>query len=409
VVRVLAAAALISIDDFRRYLVRPMTRSRLLLAVLILIIGACGGDGNAPTGSETTLAGSETTTASPETTGAAEAAGDEPIQVAFVYLGPVGEHGWNFRHDQARVALETEFGDQVETSFLENVAGGPSSERVFDDLARSGVDFVVAAAFDYHDQVVTVAANHPETLFTGPGFYELSANVTDYEGGFEQGAYLGGMAAASLVEADELGILAAFPIPEVLRSVNGYLIGARSINPEATLQVVWTSTWEDPLVEGQAAEALFDTGIKAVIQTTDLTAAGEIAEERGGYWSEIYDDGSPYAPNAYTIGGVYDLDSYVIQTVQQLIDGTFESGVYYNDMANGGIKPGPMGPALDEETKGMLQETIDQMTAGEFSVFTGPLVDQDGNEVLPDSEVADVDFLITMDFLLEGVEGSLPG
>ena len=380
---------------------RNPNRGALALAVLALLMGACGGAGSG------TTAGSETT-GGVETTAGGGASSDETIQVAFVYLGPVGEHGWNFRHDQARVALETEFGDRVETSFLENVAGGPSSERVFDDLARNGVDFVVASAFDYHDQVVAVAANHPETLFTGPGFYELSANVTDYEGGFEEGAFLGGMAAASLVEGDELGILAAFPIPEVLRSVNGYLAGARTINPDATLQVVWTSTWEDPLVEGQAAEALFDTGVKAIIQTTDLTSTGEIAEERGGYWSEIYDNGLPYAPNAYTIGGVYDLDSYVIQTVQQLIDGTFESGVYYNNMANGGIKPGPMGPAIDDETKSKLQETIDKMTAGEFSVFTGPLFDQEGNEVLPAGEVADTDFLITMDFLLDGVQGSLP-
>lgn len=376
---------------------RALNRRLPLVVMLAIIIAACSGSGSGTT----TASGSETTNAESSST-------EEPIKVAFVYLGPVGEHGWNYRHDQARVALEEEFGDRVETSFLENVAGGPSSERVFDDLARSGVDFVVAAAFDYHDQVVAVAANHPETVFTGAGFFELSDNVTDYEGGFEQGAYLGGMAAASLVEGDELGILAAFPIPEVLRDINGYLLGARAVNPNATVQVVWTNTWEDPLIERQAAEGLFDAGIRAIIQTTDLTAAGEVAEQRGGYWSEIYDDGSPYAPNAYTVGGILDLDTYVTQTVQQLIDGTFQSGIYYNNMANGGIRPGPIGPAIDQETRTRIEEVIEQMTADEFAIFTGPLVDQEGNEVLAEGEVADIDFLVTMDFLLDGVQGSLP-
>jgi basic membrane lipoprotein Med (substrate-binding protein (PBP1-ABC) superfamily) len=162
-------------------------------------------------------------------------------------------------------------------------------------------------------------------------------------------------------------------------------------------------------VEGQAAEALFDSGIRALHQTTDLTAAGEIAEDRGGYWSEIYDNGLPYAPNAYTTGSVYDLDAYVVQTVQQLMDGTFESGVYYNNMANGGIKPGPFGPAIGDDTKAMLQEVIDKMTADEFAVFTGPLTDQEGNEVLAAGETGDLDFLIAMDWLMDGVQGSLPG
>ena len=372
------------------------------LVALLLVAAACGGEEAETT---TTAAAEVTTTAAPTTT---EAPAAEPLKVAFVHQGPVGEHGWNFRHNMGRLALEDAMGDAVETLFLESVPATAEAERVFEDLIRQGVRLLVTTSFDYQDQVVAVAEKYPEAQFLGPGFFLLSENVGSYDGGFEQGMYLGGVAAASLVEADEIGILASYPIPEVLRDINGLLLGARSVNPDATVQVVWTGTWFDPLIEGQAAESLFDTGVRAVAQVTELTTAGEVAQARGGYWIEIYDNGQRFAPEAYLTGALLELGGYFAEVAQQMIDGTYEAGNTYLTLGAETLSPGPYADFLSDETVALLDAAVEGMTSGELNVFTGPLNDQDGNQVLADGEVADLGFLLGMDFLLEGVIGGFP-
>ena len=239
-------------------------------------------------------------------------------------------------------------------------------------------------------------------------WFLLSDIVASYEGGFEQGTYLGGIAAASLVEGDEIGILASFPIPEVLRDINGLLLGARVVNPEATVQVAWTGTWVDPLIEGQAAESLFDTGVRAVAQVTELTTGGEVAQSRGGYWIELYDNGQRFAPEAYLTGMLLELDSLFINVAQAMIDGTYEAGYNYLNLETGTLSPGPIADFIDADTKALIEQVTAEFRSGERKVFTGPLSDRDGNQILADGETASFEMLVTMGFLLEGVIGDMP-
>ena len=373
------------------------------LVALLLVAAACGGEEAETT---TTAGPAEVATTEAPTTTAAPAA--EPLKVAFVHQGPVGEHGWNFRHNMGRLALEEQMGDAVETIFLESVPATAEAERVFEDLIRQGYRLLVTTSFDYQDQVVAVAEKYPEAQFLGPGFFLLSENVGSYDGGFEQGMYLGGLAAASLVGADEIGILASYPIPEVLRDINGLLLGARSVNPDATVQVVWTGTWFDPLIEGQAAESLFDTGVRAVAQVTELTTAGEVAQARGGYWIEIYDNGQRFAPEAYLTGALLELGGYFAEVAQQMIDGTYEAGNTYLTWGQEHCRRVRM--RISSLTRPLPYSTRpwNGMTSGDLVVFTGPLNDQDGNQVLADGEVGDLGFLLGMDFLLEGIIGGFP-
>jgi basic membrane protein A len=369
-------------------------RFLVLLFALALVAAACGDDDG----------GGDGGSAASENSGG----GDDVLKVAFVYVGPVGDAGWTKKHDDGRKALEEALGDQVETTFIESVPEGPTSERVFEDLARQGNDLIFGTSFGYGDQMLAVAENFPDVVFEHATGYQVSENMGTYFGAAEEARYLSGMAAGAATQNGKIGYVAAFPIPEVLRGINAFALGAQSVRPDVTVQVSWTSTWFGPDIEKSAAEALLDSGVDVIAQHQDTPAPGEAAEAAGAKWSGYNDDMSQFAPNAWLTGPVWDWGPYYIATAESVIDGTWESQQYYGTMADGLVGIAPFGESVSQESQDAINAKAEEIKSGDFNPFTGPILNQAGDTVVPEGETATLEELLSTDYLVKGVLGDIP-
>ncbi|MFV1990713.1 MAG: BMP family ABC transporter substrate-binding protein [Acidimicrobiales bacterium] len=383
---------------------RPLKLLALIMG-LALLAAACG-DSSSDDSNDAASGDGSTTTVAAE---AAEACEGGVMKAAFVYVGPVGDAGWTKKHDDGRLALEDALGECVETVFLESVPEGAESEAVFEKLARDGNDVIFGTSFGYMDQMLAVAERFPDVVFSHATGFKTSDNMGTYFGAAEEARYLTGIAAGAVTTSNQLGYVAAFPIPEVLRGINAFTLGAQSVNPDVTVNVVWTSTWFDPVIEKEAAESLLNAGSDVIAQHQDTPSAGEAAEEAGASWVGYNDDMSRFAPNAWLTAPVWDWGPYYIATVEAVRDGTWSTEQYYGNMADGLVNIAPLSDKVPDDAKAQIGETQADIISGEFNVFTGPMVDQDGNEILADGEELDLDRLFGMDFFVQGVVGSPSG
>ncbi len=389
-----------------------VTRRRLLAALVLaltLLATACGG-GDDDGGDATEDAGADAATDAEESAddGDDAAGGDgDTIQVAFVYVGVPGDAGWTYQHDLGRQAMEEALGDRVETTYVENVPEGAESERVYEDLARQGNDLIFGTSFGYMEQMAAVSEDFPDVAFEHATGFMLTENLGNYFGAAEEGRFLEGMAAGAATETGQLGYVAAFPIPEVVRGINAWTLGARSVNPDATVQVVWTSTWFDPEVEGQAAESLLAAGVDVVGMHQDSPAVGQAAEAAGALWTGYHSDMEEFAPNAWLTATTWDWGPFYTLRAQQVLDGTWEPESYYGSMADGLVGLAPFGENVPEDIRGEIETRMQEMIDGSFAPFTGPINDQDGEERVPEGEQMTLEELLAFDWFVEGVIGEI--
>jgi basic membrane protein A and related proteins len=390
----------------------------LPVVVVALVAAACGGadpsdpgsgdDGDTTTAEDTGEAGDDGEAGGETGEEAAEGDGDV-LRVGFVHTSPVTDGGWTTSHDRGAQAVAEEFGDEVEITTIDSVAEGPDAERVIEDLARQGHDVIFATSFGFMEPMMAVAEQYPDIVFEHATGYLTAENMGNYFGAAEEGRYLEGMAAAAASETGELGYVAAFPIPEVLRGINAWTLGARSVNPDATVRVVWTSTWYDPETEGQAAEGLLDAGVDAIGMHQDTPATGQAADAVGAKWTGYHTDRSEEVPDAWLTATVWDWGPFYIDTVREVMEGTWTSESYYGSMADGMVNLAPFGESVPEDIRGEIETRQQEIVDGEFEPFTGPIADQDGNEVVADGESMTLEELLSIDFFVEGVVGSPTG
>lgn len=355
-----------------------------LLVVLAMVAAACGSDDNADDAATTTTAPAD------------------PLRVAFVHVGPVSDKGWSWAHDQGAVALKEHFGAGIVITTLESIAEGSDSQRVFEDLATAGNDLIFGTSFGYMDPMLAAAENHPDTVFMHATGFKISENMGNYFGAAEEGRYLSGMAAGAATETGLIGYVAAFPIPEVLRGINAFTLGAQEINPDVEVQVVWTSTWFDPPKEATAADSLLAAGADVIAMHQDSAAPGQAADAVGAKWVGYNTDMTEFAPDAWLTAAIWDWAPYYISTAEAVVDGTWEAEFHYGHMADGMVSLAPFGTSVDQPTRTVILEREAEIIAGTFSVFPDPIVDQDGVS-------RDLGDIFTMDFFVEGVIGSPTG
>lgn len=358
----------------------------VVLVVFAMVAAACSSDDS----------GDDATTT---TEGEAPA---EVLKVAFVYVGPVSDKGWSWAHDQGQQALKAALGDAVDITTLESIPEGADSERVFNDLAEDGNKLIFGTSFGYMDPMLAAAENHPDTVFMHATGYKQSDNMGNYFGAAEEGRYLSGMAAGAATTTNKIGYVAAFPIPEVLRGINAFTLGVLEVNPDAEVQVVWTSTWFDPPKEGTAAESLLDAGADVIAMHQDSAAPGQAAEAAGAKWVGYNTDMTEFAPNAWLTAAVWNWAPFYIKTAQEVIDGTWVSTAYYGNMADGMVALAPFGDSVDEATRTLIGEREAEIIDGSFAVFPDPIVDQDGVE-------RPLGNIFEMDYFVQGVVGSPTG
>jgi basic membrane protein A len=381
-----------------------LKRSRLFAVLLVafaLVAAACGSDDSS---TETTVAseGTETTVASAGTETTAASATGEPLKVAFVHVGPVADKGWSWAHDQGAQFIKGELGDGVEITTLESIAEGSDAQRVFEDLASKGNTLIFGTSFGYMDPMLAAAENYPDTVFMHATGYKTSDNMGNYFGAAEEARYLSGMAAGAATETNLIGYVAAFPIPEVLRGINAFTLGVQEVNLDAEVQVVWTSTWFDPPIEGTAAQSLLDAGADVIAMHQDSAAPGQAAEADGAGWVGYNTDMTEFAPNAWLTAAIWDWGPFYLATVNQVIDGTWASEAVYGTMADGMVALAPFGDSVDQATQDLILERESEIKAGAFVVFPDPIINQAG-------ESQPLGDIFTMDYFVLGVIGSDEG
>ena len=327
-----------------------------------------------------------------------------PLGVGFVYVGPVGDHGWTWTHDQGRKALEAEYGAKIKTSFVENVAEGPDAERVIRQLAQGGAKLIFTTSFGFMNPTIRVARTLPNVFFEHATGYQRAANVATYNARFYEGRAICGTIAGHMSKAGVAGYIASFPIPEVVMGINAFTAAARAVNPNFKTRVLWVSTWYDPAKEADAARALIDQGADILSQHTDSPAPLQAAEQRGLYGFGQASDMASYAPKAQLTSIVDNWAPYYSQRVKAVMDGTWKSGDTWLGIRQGYVKMAPYGEAVTAAARADADRTKDAIVAGVFHPLTGPLKDQKGELRVKEGEAMSDEALAKMDWYVEGVQ-----
>ncbi|MGO4565668.1 BMP family ABC transporter substrate-binding protein [Rhizobium sp. 2YAF20] len=336
---------------------------------------------------------------------AAEAA--SKTKVCFIYVGSRTDGGWTEAHEKGREQLQKEFGDKIETPFLENVAEGPDAERAIERMARSGCSLVFTTSFGYMDATVAVAKKFPKVKFEHATGFKTGDNLGTYNSRFYEGRYISGVIAGKMSKTGTAGYIATFPIPEVVMGINAFELGAKSVNPNFKMKVIWVNTWFDPGKEADAAKALIDQGVDMLAQHTDTTAPMQVAQQRGikafGQSSDMIKAG----PTAQLTSIEDTWGAYYIKRVHALLDGTWKPAQSFDGIKDGILTMAPY-TNMPDDVKKLAQDTEAKIKSGELAPFTGPVNKQDGTPWLKAGEKADDGVILGMNFYVEGVDDKLP-
>ena len=333
----------------------------------------------------------------------------DKLKVGFIYLGPVGDLGWTYQHELARQALVKEFGDKIETTYLENVPEGPDAERAIEQLVRAGNKLIFTTSFGYMDPTLKVAKKYPNVHFEHATGYKRDKNMSTYSARWYQGRYIQGQIAAKMSKAGVLGYIGSFPIPEVVSGINATMLGAQSVNPSIKVKIIWVNTWFDPGKEADAAKALLDQGADIIMQHTDLPAAMQVANERGKFAFGQDSEMIKFGPKAQLTSILDTWAPYYIARVKAELDGSWKEENTWGGLDSKMFEMAPY-TNMPDDVKKMAEDTQAAITAGKLYPFKCPVNDQDGKEV----ECKDGDHLadgqvLGMNFYVKGIDDKVPG
>jgi simple sugar transport system substrate-binding protein len=335
----------------------------------------------------------------------------DKVKACFVYVGPVGDGGWTYQHDQGRLAVIEAFGDKVDAStFQENVPEGADAERVLTQMALSGCNIIFTTSFGYMDATNAVAAKFPDVKFEhATGYKRDSDNVSTYGARFYEGRAVIGTIAGRMTKSNKIGYIASFPIPEVIRGINSTFLHAKKVNPDVTLSVVWAYTWFDPAKEADAAKALIEQGVDVIVQHTDSTAPlAEAAKTAGVIGFGQASDMAAYKPSPRVSSIIDNWAPYYVKRVGALLDGSYAQVDSWEGISAGEVEIGEITDAVPAEVKAEAEALRDAIGAGTYHPFTGPINKQDGTAWLADGATAPDGDLLGMNFYVEGIVGDIP-
>lgn len=372
------------------------------LAAAVAGLAACGK-------SEPPAPAQAPAAATPTAAAPAPAPAPEKLKIAFAYIGPVGDGGWTFAHDNGRKAVEKEFGDKVQTSFVENVPESADAERVIREMASSGNKLIFGTTFGYMEPMMKVAADHKDVKFEHATGYKTADNLRTYDSRTYEGAYMAGVIAGKMTKSNTLGVVASVPIPEVVRNINAFTLGAQSVNPKVKTRVVWVNKWFDPPTETSAATSLINQGADVLMQNTDSSAVLQTAEKMGKRAFGWDSDMTSYGPKAHLGSAIINWAPYYIKATRDALEGKWTTGQSWWGVKEGAIDMVSIAADVPEDTKKRIDEIKAGLKDGSFQIWKGPIADNAGKEVLAKDAVADDKFLGGVNFYVKGVEGKVPG
>jgi basic membrane protein A len=334
----------------------------------------------------------------------------EPLKIAFAYVGPVGDGGWTFAHDNGRKAIEKEFGDKVVTTFVENVPESADAERVIRDLAGQGNKLIFGTTFGYMEPMLKVAADNANVKFEHATGYKQAPNMRTYDSRTYEGAYMAGIIAGKMTKSNTLGVVASIPIPEVVRNINSFTLGAQSSNPKVKTKVVWVNEWFNPPKETEAATSLINGGADVLFQNTDSPAVLKTAQDKGKRAFGWDSDMTAYGPKAHLASAIINWAPYYLSATRDALEGKWTGGgAVWWGVKEGAIDLVSIADDVPADTKARIDEVRKGLKEGSFAIWKGPITDNTGKVVLNKDEVADDKFLGGVNFFVKGVEGKVPG
>ncbi len=334
----------------------------------------------------------------------------EPLKIAFAYVGPVGDGGWTFAHDNGRKAVEKEFGDKVVTSFVEKVPEAADAERVFRDMAGQGNKLIFGTTFGYMEPMLKTAADLKDVKFEHATGYKQAENMRTYDSRTYEGAYMAGIIAGGMSKTGTVGVVGSIPIPEVIRNINSFTMGAQSVNPKIKTKVVWVNEWFNPPKETEAAQSLINGGADVLFQNTDSSAVLQTAGKAKKYAFGWDSDMSAYSPEAHLASSIINWGPYYIKATRDALEGKWTGGTgSWWGVKEGAIDIVSISDKVPAEIKAKVDTVKAGLKDGTFSIWKGPIVGSDGKEVLKKDEVADDKWLGGVKFYVKGVEGKVPG
>jgi basic membrane protein A and related proteins len=330
-----------------------------------------------------------------------------PFKVAFVYIGPPGDLGWTYEHERGRQQVETVFGDDVETAYIENVEEGPDAARVIRQYAQEGYDMVFATSFGYMDPMYEVAEEFPNVIFEHCSGFRTRDNMATYFGRIYQPRYLSGLVAGSMTEANQIGYVAAFPIPEVIRGINAFTLGVREVNPDAEVRVVWSYTWYDPVTERDAAIALLDQGVDIIAQHQDTTEPQKAAQERGALSIGYDSDMRAFVGDTVLTSPIWNWGAYYVDTIGAAMEGNWETHQYWGGLEDGIVQLADFSARVPQSVRDMVEAARQDILAGN-DVFCGPIRAQDGSMLVAEGQCMSDGDMLSLNVFVEGVIGTIP-
>lgn len=341
----------------------------------------------------------------------------KPITAAWIYVGSPSDAGWTHQHDVGRLAVQQYFGGKVKTIYKENVPEGPQTAQVINELINSGAKIIFATSFGYQPAMLAAAKAHPSVYFAQATGTNMATNLSEYGAAGEDADYLAGMAAGFATKTGKIGFVAPFPIPEVIREIDSYTMGARYVHPGATVKVVWTNSWFNPATERSAAQSLVASGVDVLGDGVDDPTVGEVAEANGLKWTGYDSNQNTFAPKAFQTATVYNWNQYYINSVKAAMNGTFKSSFTYGNIADNMIDIAPFGSTVSAKAQAAITKREAEIRAGTFNPFAGPLTKQNGTVGLPAGQTLPVYNLsnpsalsrYTLNWFVQGVIGSAQG
>lgn len=331
----------------------------------------------------------------------------DPFKAGFVYVGPVGDFGWSYQHDQGRQAVEKNLGGAVATTFVEKVPEGADAERVVRELAASGHGIIFTTSFGFWEATLKVAREFPDVKFEHATGYKRADNVATYNIRFYEGRFIQGVIAGKLSKSGIVGYIGSIPIPEVIMGMNAFILGMRSVNPAGRVKMVLINSWYDPGKEADAAKALIDQGADIIAQHTDSAAPLQVAEERGIQGFGQASDMIQFGPKAQLTSSIDDWNDYYTARVKAAMEGSWTSGDVWGGLDSGMLKMAPY-TNMPDEIAALAKATEADIASGKNKIFVGPIKAQDGSEKVAAGTTLDDGAIAGMDWLAEGVEGDLP-
>lgn len=329
------------------------------------------------------------------------------IKAGFVYVGPVGDAGWTYSHNEGRLEME-ELDFVKPSTYIESVPEGAESARVINGLVRKGHNLIFTTSFGYMDATIDVAKRNKDVVFMHCSGFKTAENVGTYFGRMYEPRYLAGIVAGKMTKKNVIGYVGAFPIPEVIRGINAFTLGVRSVNPAAEVKVVWTQTWFDPGVERDAADSLLDVGADVLTMHQDAPATLQAAEARGAYVIGYNSDMREFAPNAFLTAPVWHWGTLYTTIAKQVSEGTWKSQQIWYGMKENLVELAELSDKVPADVKAIVAEKTAAIKAGSFHPFAGPIKGQDGKIVVAAGQTPTDSELLGMNYFVEGVQGTIP-